>query len=112
MTMENRALLIQQYFKLRRIANLSNKKPNEATELTFEIQDFVTDRVMYVRISQTQKIRLCLFELARWQPCYLIGVPDLEIYFCSILNKHLKDLNTLNINDLITEGINFLFASE
>lgn len=64
------------------------------------------------RCGHKFEIAICMFESDGWEPCHLIGVSDLEDFFCSILNKHNEELEKHDMNDLISESINSLFARE
>ncbi len=83
----------QDYFKLLRDLNKSNKTKNETTELYFIIEE----NKLFAALSEDQKLLLCTRKGNRWWPSNHRLYPDLEEHLSNFLNKG------LNITNLTTE---------
>ncbi len=74
----------QDYFKLIRDLNKSNKTKNENTELKF----IILDNALYAALSKNQKVLLCVKSSKRWLTSKEGYYPELEIYIANFLNKN------------------------
>ncbi len=83
----------QDYFKLLRDLNKSNKTKNENTKLYFIIEE----NKLFAALSKDQKLLLCSVKNRQWRPSDYSLYPDLEEHLSNFLNKE------LNITDLTTE---------
>lgn len=88
----------QDYFKLIRDLNKSNKTKNESTELYF----FIEKSRFYAALSKNQKIFLCLYE-AYWRPAEQSNYPELQKHISNFLNKN------KNASDLTREILSNIF---
>lgn len=79
----------QDYFKLLRDLNKSNKTKNENTELYFTIED----NELFAALSKDQKLLLCTKKGSRWWPSNHRSYPDLEEHLSNFLNKGLNIIN-------------------
>ena len=73
----------QDYFKLIRDLNKSNKNKDVKTELTF----IVIENKLYATISKDTKILLCHQTEEHWYPSNYSLYLDLEDYIAVLLNK-------------------------
>ena len=80
----------QDYFKLIRDLNRSNKTKNESTELKF----IISDNAFYAALSKDQKVLLCIKSRIQWHPSNEGYYPDLEDHIAKFLNdnKNADDL--------------------
>lgn len=83
----------QDYFKLLRDLNKSNKTKNENTELYFTIEK----NKLFAVLSKDQKLLLCTKKGNRWWPSNHRLYPDLEEHLSSFLSE------ASNIADLTSE---------
>ena len=83
----------QDYFKLLRDLNKSNKIKNENTELYFIIED----NKLFAALSKDQKLLLCNRKGKEWWPSNHNLYADLEEHIADFLNK------TSGITDLTSE---------
>lgn len=82
----------QDYFKLIRDLNRSNKTKNESTDIYF----IIDGSKLFAALSKNQKIFLCVYE-AYWRSAEQSNYPELQKHISNFLNKN------KNVSDLTKE---------
>lgn len=74
----------QDYFKLLRNLNKSNKAKDESTELYF----YIKENYFFAALSESQKVLLCENINRVWYTQSSTIYPDLAVHVSKFLNKH------------------------
>lgn len=85
-------LIKQDYFKLIRDLNKSNKTENESTDIYF----IIDESKLFAALSNEQKILLCIKSSSRWLQSKDGYYPELETHVAKFLNKN---KNVTNLTD-------------
>jgi hypothetical protein len=108
--MENREMILQDYFELQNILNRANRMKNEVNSLVF-VSELGKDSIVRV-FAKTNNARLLICRIRtmdKWLVDGAENVPYLKKYIIGVLNKNLKISNSLNhCDDLIKHSIHEL----
>jgi len=100
--MENRELILQDYFELQNILNRANRMKNEVNTLVF-VSELGKDSIVRV-FAKTKNARLLIctqMPLRKWQDDDAIIAPHLKKYIVDILNQNLLIANSPQNCDLL-----------
>ncbi len=112
--MDDRKLIVNEYYKLSVLLNRSNKEPNLKTEVRFLIRSLSnqTQFVATLRGEGTTLIQLCTSELNfRWEQSGFSGLKNLE-KFCADRLNYCQENGTENICESVSKELASLLAFE
>lgn len=108
--MENRELVLADYFKLRLLLNRTNPVRDQKTEIVFEVLkngDSDYRLIATLRgVKDPRYIELCKKSMLKpWRPSGFSGLFSLEEFCTSYLHRHLQDINSFEATRILVQEL-------